>query len=316
MATDPSKPQSNAQAAAGVTAAPPFMITPLKTEHKFFKGLFYAKFGDGKTSLAGSAVDVPAMNDVLMINAESGEMSIEEADHIKNRYRIDQVRVTDFVTVARVQEFLLAHCKARDAKDIDRLRSLQARLFGYSKDVIDVDATEDVFEEDGFTFKVARLRRYRTVIIDSLTEIDTFSLYQLLGIKTDMKLDADMDVAQFAEFRKNNQMMQLLVRAYRDLPMNVLLVASTQYIQDEMKQMHWTPALTGKLSGQVQGFVDLVGFLQTGKPAEGSKVIPRRLYIQPIGKFDAKSRMAAYKEPYIDNPTMQKIWEAFASVRK
>lgn len=311
MATDPTKPQSAAQAAKPAATPPPFMITPLKQEHRYIKCLFYGKFGDGKTSLAGSAVDVTVMRDVLLVNAESGAMSIEEADHIKNRYQIDQVGAKDFTMVARVQEFLLAHCKARDANNVEAMKSLQARLFGYAKEIIDESATEDVFEDDGYTFIKARLRRYRTVIIDSLTEIDMYSMYHLLGIKTDMKLDADIDVAQFAEFRKNNQMVNLLVRAYRDLPMNVLLVTSTQYVQDEMKQMHWTPALTGKLSGQVQGFVDLVGFLQTGKPETAGAPIPRRLYIQPIGKFDAKSRMAGFKDPYIDQPTMGKIWAAF-----
>lgn len=295
---DPTKSQTIAP-----VSAPPFQITPLKTEHRFIKCLFYGKFGDGKTSLAASAVDVAPMRDVLMVNAESGAMSVEEAEHIKNRDDIDQVRVTDFKTVAYIQEFLQAHCLARDSNNLERLQKLQGRIFGLPQDKwLEI-------KEDGEG--LLRLRKYRTVIIDSLTEIDTFSMYQLLGIKVDMKLDQEMDVAQFAEFRKNNQMMQLLVRAYRDLAMNVILVASTQYVQDELKRMHWTPALTGKLSGQVQGFVDVVGFLQTGKPSEGSKDIPRRLYIQPVGQFDAKSRMASFKDPYIDAPTMEKLMAAW-----
>lgn len=298
-AVDPTKAQT-----IQARTTPPFAITPLKSQHRYIKCLFYGKFGDGKTSLAASAVDVPGMSDVLMVNAESGEMSVEEAGHIKNRYNIDQVRTTDFNTVAKVQEFLKAHCVARDANNLDTLAKLQSRMF------FDGDLSHAPnIKEDGEG--LYRLRKYRTIIVDSLTEIDTFSMYQLLGIKVDMKLDEEMDVAQFAEFRKNNQMMQLLVRAYRDLPMNVLLVASTQYVQDELKRMHWTPALTGKLSGQVQGFVDVVGFLQTGKPKEGDSSVPRRLYIQPIGQFDAKSRMAAYKDPYIDQPTMTKIMAAW-----
>lgn len=308
---DPTKQQSVQQ----TNTPPPFMITPLVTEHRFIKMLIYGPFGTGKTSLVASAVDISEMRDVLMVNAEAGQMSVQEAEHIKHRDMIDQVRVTDFKQVAYVQEFLLSHCTARDKGDIQRLKALQARLFGYSVDIIDespnaVDEYE--FDDNGqFVWTKARLRKYKSVIIDSLTEIDTFSMYQLLGIQTDMKLDKGMNVAQFAEFRKNNQMMNLLVRAYRDLKMNVLIVASTQYTQDEVKKFHWTPALTGKLSGQVQGFVDLVGYLQIGKPAEGSNVIPRRLAIQPIGNYDAKSRMAKFKDPFIENPTMSKIWAAF-----
>jgi hypothetical protein len=141
-------------------------------------------------------------------------------------------------------------------------------------------------------------------------------MYGLLNIQTDMKLDMEkMDVAQFAEFRKNNQMMQLLVRAYRDLEMNVILVCSAQYNQDELKRMHWAPALTGKLAAQIQGFVDVVGYMQVGKPAEGGKEAPRRLYIQPIGQFDAKSRMASFKDPFIDDPNMSKIMAAFKGLK-
>lgn len=305
---DPTK-ASTAQA----IKPPPFFIVPLRQEHRYIKCLFYGNYGTGKTSLACSAADIEEMNDILMVNAESGTMSVEEADYIENRYLIDQVRAVDFNMVAYVQEFLLAHCKHRDADDTEKLKNLQARMFNYDVSVIDTDHKgEDVYEE-GIVTK-ARLRKYRTIIVDSLTEIDTFSMYQLLGIQTDMKLDKDMDVAQFAEFRKNNQMMQLLVRAYRDLPMNVLLVASTQYTQDELKRRFWTPQLTGKLAGQVQGFVDIVGFMQTGKPDESSKLIPRRLYIQPIGQFDAKNRIASFKDSYIDAPTMKKIMGAFRRV--
>lgn len=309
---DPTKQPSNTP---GKTP-PPFTIVPLKSEHRWIKCLFYGKFGDGKTSLAGSAVDVRAMRDVLIVSAESGSMSIEEAAHIKNRYYIDEIRCTDFKTVAYVQEFIKAHVIARDANDIPRLKALQARCFGfqYSEDIIiDDPDMEDEYEDtdEGRVWTKVRLRRYRTVIVDSLTEVDTFSMYQLLGIKTDMKFDEEMDTAEWTEYKKNNQMMQLLVRAYRDLAMNVLIVAGTTYVQDERKQFHWTPALTGKLKDQVQGFVDIVGFLQTGTPKEGDPTVPRRLFIQPVGKFDAKSRIASFKEPYIDQPTMSKIMNIF-----
>lgn len=260
--------------------------------------LVYAKHGVGKTTLIASAVDVPEMNDVLMIDAESGEMSLESNPRVKLADKIDRVRVSSFQQVAHVQEFLKAHCLHRDNNNIDGLKNLESRFTGVPVSEIETP------------------RRYKTVLIDSVTEVNQFVMYQIMGQATDMKLTeangdaADMEVARFEEFRKSNQMMQLLIRAYRDLPINVLMVCSEQYTQDEVKKFHYTPALTGKLSSQIQGFVDIVGYLKSGSIPEGGTEAPRRLFVQPVGNFDAKSRIAKLKQSYFDNPTMTTIMAA------
>lgn len=348
MATAPS-PVAKASVAPAKPAAPnmdptkgqtvqaltlaPFQIVPITSAHRWIKCLFYGKFGVGKTSLAASAVDVAGMDDVLMVNAESGTVSVEEAEYIRNRQYIDQVRVTDFITVARVQEFLIAHCAARDKGQVKTLKALQFRAFGHPVELIDENAEDDqwdIVDEDyeeqpgelvrqdplGVKRKliVARLRRFRTVIVDSISEIDTLSMYKLLNIQTDMKLDAvaASDVAEWGEFRKNNQMMQLLIRAYRDLPMHCLMVTGEKYTQDEKKIFHYGPNMTGQLANQIQGFVDIVGYLTNGKPTEQApEDVPRRLFVQPIDRFDAKCRISSYKKPYFDQPSMAKIMAAF-----
>jgi hypothetical protein len=122
--------------------------------------------------------------------------------------------------------------------------------------------------------------------------------------------EGEVDVAEWAEFRKNNQMMQLVIRAYRDLPINVILICHAAFTQDELKRMLYAPGLTGKLAKQVQGFVDIVGYLKVGElPADGKSDAPRRLFLQPVGKFDAKCRIASFKGSYLDNPTMEDIWD-------
>lgn len=280
MAIDPTKSIS-----VPITTAP-FKITTGSRDTRFLNMLIYGKQGTGKTTFAASSVDVPIMGDVLLVDAESGDMALEDSPFIKNFEKVDRVRVENFKQTALVQEYLKKHCRARDANNVDALRNLEA----VAKGVPVADIKEP--------------RRYNTVIIDSLTEVDQFCLYQLLGINAETKLDADIDVAQFAEFRKNNQMMQMLVRSYRDLPMNVILVCAQQFVQDETKRFHFTPALTGKLSAQIQALVDIVGFLQVGKHIEGQESAQRRLSVQPVGNFDAKNRRASFKQPFIDNPTM------------
>lgn len=283
---DPSKSVGSKQ----VTTAP-FRITGKPTiSARYIKMMVYGAPGSGKTTLMASAVDVPHMQDVLFIDAEKGEMTIDDNDRIMNAGEIDRIRITDFSMVAQVQEYLKAHCHYRDAGDIESLRKLEARAKG-------IDPSE-----------IETPKQYRTAIVDSLSEINEFCMYQLLSLSTDMKLDVNtMDVAEWPEFRKNNQMMQLLVRAYRDLPMNILFTCSIQYTQDETKRKFFAPNITGKLAGQVQGFMDIVGYIQTGKVPEGKDEAPRRVYIQPVGNFDAKNRRSSYKKAYFENPTMSTV---------
>lgn len=273
--------------------APAFMITTPVNRNRYLKLLIYGQYGSGKTTLAASAVDVPELKDVLFVDAESGDMAIEDSPRIKGFADISRIRITNFMQVGHVQEFLKAHCRYRDNKDMESLKRLESMFTGVPVDEIE-------------TPKI-----YRTVIIDSLTEVDQYSMYSLLNITADTKIvDNDLDVAQFAEYRKNNQMMQLLSRAYRDLPMNVIMVCSSFYTQDELKKFHYGPKLTGQLSGQIQGFVDIVGFLMVAKMTEGAPDARRRLYVQPIGNFDAKNRKAAFKGAFFDDPTMGSIMEA------
>ncbi|KKL66145.1 hypothetical protein LCGC14_2147940, partial [marine sediment metagenome] len=109
-----------------------------------------------------------------------------------------------------------------------------------------------------------------------------------------------------AEYKRNHSMVSRLVRNLRDLPMHVLMTCARQYVQDDQKRFNYSPQMTGKLAGQVQGFMDLVGYyvLATGTEDE---VLRRRLYVQPVGRFAAKCRFTSYKGNYFDNPTIGMI---------
>lgn len=277
-----------------------FQIMPITDEFEYLNMIVYGVPGSGKTTLLASAADVDELADVLMIDIESGRLTIKNNKRIKRKERIDVVRVSSYKQLAEVHKFLQAHCRYRDLKTPEadkKMIALQARFMGV----------------DPATIKTPR--RYFTVMIDSLSELDALCIYELLGLSTDMDLseamqDGDMEVAQFAEYKKNNQIMQLIVRAYRDLPINVLFACHVAYTQDEMKRMFYSPSLTGKLRNQVQGFVDLVGYLKVGEVPEGKTEAPRRMYFQPVGKFDAKCRLANLEGSYFDNPTMKDIFEA------
>lgn len=276
---------------------PPFTITSAARtkDAKWFKMLVYGNYGVGKTTLMASAVDIKDMRDVLMINAEGGDMSIYDGT-IKNAPKIDIIRVTTFKQMAYIKDFLVAHAKFREADDEVKLAALQKAVLGG-------DSEPD------------RLRRYKTIIVDSLAEIESYCMYDLLGVTEGYSLAADMPTAEFKEYKQNFNKINLLVRGLRDLPMHILMTSSQQYDQDELKKYHYSPNLTGKLAGNVQGFFDILGYLMTSSPTE-EKEAPRRLWVQPVGgKFDAKNRRASIKQTHFDDPTMESIMRAVGLVK-
>jgi len=288
---------NNVKTAAGVNAQPgqvatpvraaPFKIETPSTRKRHLKLLVYGDYGSGKTTLAGSATMCSQMSDVLLIDAESGDLSLDEFPGL------DTIRITDFKTMGQVHTFLKRHCKLRDEGDTEGLRELQAMLRG------EVPEGEEP-------------KRYNTIIIDSLTEVETFCMYQLLGINDQTKMDEEVATAEWSEYKRNHQMIQRMVRQFRDLPMNVIFTCARAYVQDESKKMIYNPALTGKLASQIQGFMDMVGYLVVAQPQDPEKPPPRRLYVQPssAGRYSAKSRFASYKGTYFDDPTMESILSA------
>jgi AAA domain len=287
------------------TRAPAFEIMSNVNAIRWLKALIYAEYGVGKTFLTGTAAGVPEMRDVLLISAEAGDLTLYDPDSPYNFNMIDIVNVQDFKTAGRVHDFLRLHCSVRDRaaagdqESIHNLRTLQARLL---PNVIDPD----------------RLRLYRTTIIDSLYEVESFCMYQLLGVTSDTIIDEEINKGGWDEIGQQRIMIHRLIRGFRNLPMNILFTCPRMSRKpDKESREVYMPMMTGKLASEVQGFVDIVGHLVAGdlKTEDSGEEIPdvsiaRRMYIQPGPRFRAKSRFTRYKKPYFDNPTMPQIVEA------
>ena len=270
---------------------PQFRIETVQRRERYLKLLVYGNYGVGKTTLACSALEVPSMCDVLMINAEAGDLSVD------NMEGLDAITVTDFRSLGRINEYLKQHCKARDAGDTDELIKMEAFLRG-------------VDEKD-----IKEPRQYRTVILDSLTELEAYCFNQLLGITDTTRLDEETQSAEWGEYKKNNTMILRVVRAFRDLPMHVVFTCAEKYNQDETKKYKYTPDMTGKLSKKIQGFMDMVGYYAQGKDGD---TVRRRLYVMPsaLGKYDAKHRYQTFKKEFFDDPTIGTILKEVGLLNK
>jgi len=144
---------------------------------------------------------------------------------------------------------------------------------------------------------------YKTLVMDSLTEIQKYSMYLIMQdlIKSDP--DRDPDVPGMREWGKNTEQIRRTVRAFRDLPLNCIFTALSATDRDNRGVTMTKPSLSGKLSGEVAGFVDIVAYMYV-KMVEGS---PQRLLLTSgTDKEIAKDRRD--KLPTImHNPTMTDI---------
>jgi hypothetical protein len=291
-------------------AAPLFTMRPVADVFDWQNILIYGDFGTGKTYLAATAVLVPEMCDILYVSLEGGEKTLKEIVRLCKANNIDPNRimvipVQTYQQYSYVYEFLKIHVKARDNDDVATLRRLEAQVKG-------IPNCGQMTPEQ-LAAAIPNPIKIKTVITDSLTEAQKYCMYQVLGINpTNQKIDAEPDQAQFQDWGKSREMIQFLVRRYRDLPIHSIFICGQEIEQDTKKQFHYSPMLPGKLSDDVRGLVDTVGYL-IKIPQEGGQ-IARRLYLE--GGYYSGAYIAAkhrygtkLKGLWLDNPSMKTLYD-------
>lgn len=122
--------------------------------------------------------------------------------------------------------------------------------------------------------------------------------------------DFEVPAATLPDYGSNTNQMRKLVRAFRDLPMNVIFTALERESKDDTTgEMFTRPALTDKLAEDVQGYVDIVGYYYTRTvQLEDQKepTIERILQVQPFKNRQAKDRSGMLGNG-VKNPTFTRI---------
>jgi hypothetical protein len=154
---------------------------------------------------------------------------------------------------------------------------------------------------------------YKTVVLDSLSEIQKFSMYNIMRGVVRENPDRDPDIPGMREWGKNIEQIRRLVRGFRDLPMHSIFTALARYDKDERTGIVKTsPALSGKLTGEVGGFVDIVLFMYRKIVNEA---ITRLALSSMTDKQIAKDRSDRLPT-VLENPTMQDIFDYAFGKRK
>lgn len=99
---------------------------------------------------------------------------------------------------------------------------------------------------------------FNTVILDSLTEIQKFNMDQIMQRLVESNNERDMDVPSLREWGKNLEQIRRFVRAFRDLPLNVIFTALEREDKDRLLRPVKLPSLSGKMAGEVAAFLDIV----------------------------------------------------------
>lgn len=262
--------------------------------------MVYGAYGAGKTVLAATADDVPEMYPVVYVDIEAGRASLSDRPELVDDRMIE---ATSYDTLATIIEWLERHCVARDRNDETALRQLQRAYTG-------VEPGESV-------------QRFNTVVIDSLSEVQRLCMLKLLGVdfRTRSIVEAP-DSPEWKEWNESSGQLEILMLKLRHLPMNVILTCAELHKEIDIpgpekikrKRSLYTPALPGRFVKDSQKLLDVVGRLTTGMSnyttADGKAAqrVTRRVYLQPSATFDAKNRLRALPDTYVDDPTMETFY--------
>lgn len=174
-------------------------------------------------------------------------------------------------------------------------------------EVVRVKSWQEIQSVYNFLFDNPDL--YKTVVLDSLFEIQKLALYSVMRMVTLKDKDRDEDIPSLREYGKILEIMRKMVRAYRDLDMHVIVTALAETSKDDMTGAITTkPMFTGKFANEIPAFMDFVFYLYAQqKEVKGDLTSVRRLLSQPTEKFVAKDRSG--KLPItMQNPTFKEIY--------
>lgn len=197
-------------------------LRPIESVYNWMNGLVYGAFGDGKTHFVGTAALVPEMRDVLYISLEGGEKTLREMIRLCRAHNVDPscimvMPVQNYKQFAQSYETLKKHIAYRDANNIEGLRMIECQLrgvemlekIGWQPSSTDPNAivqemVKAVTQLSSDKTKLAELipnpKKFKTVIIDSLTEAQKYCMYQILGIDPlTQKLDVEPDSAEWKD---------------------------------------------------------------------------------------------------------------------
>lgn len=150
--------------------------------------------------------------------------------------------------------------------------------------------------------------KWNTVVVDSLTEAQKFNMSAVLlkrmAEAEEKDKEFDPDVPDMRAWGKNIEQIRRLVRALRDLEMNVIFTALVKEEKNPRSGViERMPYLSGKLAGEVAAFLDIVVYYYMKNLNDENK---RMILTAATDEYVAKDRTGKLP-PVLEAPTMAEI---------
>jgi hypothetical protein len=152
--------------------------------------------------------------------------------------------------------------------------------------------------------------KYRTVILDSLSELQKYGMDHIMKSPAVEVLSLMPDgIPGLKEWGINTEQIRRLVRAFRDLDMHTIITA---LIKDDKNprtgQITQRPKLSGQLAAEVPAFLDIVAYMYTKSVQEGEEIVQKRLLLTRQTDMQvAKDRTGRLPTVMVE-PTMKDIY--------
>jgi hypothetical protein len=141
---------------------------------------------------------------------------------------------------------------------------------------------------------------FRSVVVDSLTELQKRAIDQTSGIEQPNQQDWGTVLRVMED--QIRKLRDLLYHPTRPLEC-VMLIALTHFRDGKFR-----PLVKGQLALTLPGFIDVVGYLYVATDPDGN--LNRQMLIAPLGDLDAKDRtnaLTVHYGPTIQNPDLEQM---------
>ena len=164
--------------------------------------------------------------------------------------------------------------------------------------------------------------KYQTVVLDSFSESMAAVLSEIMGRVVQLDEARDEYSPNFPEWQKLTGVGREIARAFRDLPMNVVITALAREDKDDLTgKIKVRPKMTPALADDLPTFMDAVIYLYAATvkkgevdkdgvtPDDDGATIVRNGLIRPTGKYAAKVRAPKGSNPtdFIADPDFAKV---------